>query len=339
MRSVLVMLALSALLACGVENGTPLPGGDVMPEGGMAAVADVRCAGVPDAGPTAQWRNVRSHVISHVGDSHHRGVDLIATTDDPQHVISGRITYGAIDQDLEREDVSLFACIDATWKAIGSARTSDGGWFKLTLSGEARLPAGMRDVYVSVDGDRTGAKLLALVAPPGTRVIASDIDGTLTASESAYPTALLLGRGVAAQDHSAEALMSAAAHGVAVVYVSSRGNQFTQDSREWLAATGFPRGPLVLASPLITLPGEDTIEFKTAALERLDGFDLVAGFGNRASDVAAYENVGLTAERIFIKLPEFAGELAGTLAEHHALGFHQYATVQTNELATLLTLQ
>lgn len=336
MKSLLVVAALSAVLACGVDNGTPVPGGDAIPEGGTAAVVDVRCAGAPNAGPKTGWLNQRSHLIDGIGDSHHRGVDLIAATDDAEQVISGRLTYGATDMDLERENVSLFACFDQEWKQIGSARTSDGGWFKLTLTGDARLPEGMRDVYASVDGDRTGARFLALVARRGTRVIATDIDGTLTASENAYPTALLLGRGVAAQDSSAATLMSAAMQRVVMVYVSARGNQFTQDTREWLAAKGFPRGPLVLASPLITLPGEDTAEFKTAALGRLDGFDLVAGFGNRASDVTAYENVGLTPDRIFIKLPEFAGELADILAGRHAVGFYQYATVQTNELATLV---
>jgi phosphatidate phosphatase PAH1 len=336
MHSVLVMLTLSAVLACGVDTGVPVPGGDVMPDGASPAVGDIRCAGAPDAGPTTEWRNLRSHLIEDYGESHHRGVDLIATTDDAEQPLTGRITYGGTDKDLEGENVSLFGCFDSTWKPLGSARTNDDGWFTLTLAGDARLPAGMRDLYVSVDGDRTGAKFLALVAPAGTRVITSDIDGTLTSSENAYPMALALGRVVGAQDNAAATLMSAAMQGVAIVYVSSRGNRFTQDSRDWVAANGFPRGPLVLASPIITLPGEDTVEFKTAALERLDGFELVAGFGNRATDVAAYGNVGLTPDRIFMKLPEFADELADDLATGHALGFNQYATVQTNELAALL---
>jgi phosphatidate phosphatase PAH1 len=336
MSSLPKVLVFSGLFACGVESGTPVPGEDYVSEGGTAALADVRCTGAPAAGSRAGWLQLRSHLISGLGDSHHRGVDLIATTDDLEQTLTGRITYGKTDQDLERENVSLFACVDSTWTRLGSARTSDGGWFKLTLSGDARLAEGMRDLYVSVDGDRTGARFLALVAPAGTRVMASDIDGTLTSSESAYPEALVLGRRVDAQESSAATLASAAAKGVAIVYLSSRGNQFTQDSREWLVEKGFPRGPLVLASPLVTLPGEDTIEYKTAALERLDGFELVAGFGNRATDVAAYANVGLTPDRIFIKLPEFAGELADDIKAGRALGFHQYATVKTNELAALL---
>ena len=39
---------------------------------------------------------------------------------------------------------------------------------------------GLRDLYLSVVGDRTGARFVGLVAPSGTALAVSDVDGTLT---------------------------------------------------------------------------------------------------------------------------------------------------------------
>jgi hypothetical protein len=333
----LQLLAVCSLFACAVETDTPdgVSSTEVV-DVSSAAVPDVRCAGVPDAGPTTGWRNLGSHLIEDLGDAHHRGFDLIASTEAPSQTLGGRITYGVIDTDLEGESVSLFACLDATWKPIGSARTNDNGRFTLKLTGDARFPAGMRDLYVSVDGDRSGAKFLAYVAPPGVPVIAADVDGTLTSSESAYPTSLVSGSDPGVQDNAPQTLMSAAVQGVSMVYISARGDRFTQDTRDWLAEHGFPRGPLILPQPIVTMPGDPTIEFKTSALDRLATFDLLAGFGNRATDVAAYTYAGLAPDRIFIKLPEFSDELAADLAAGNALGFNQYETVRTNEMAAML---
>jgi phosphatidate phosphatase PAH1 len=334
----LQMLAITTMAACAVQSEGPV-GNQMLPpdvDVGTKAVADIRCAGIPDAGPTTEWRHTASSLIENYGDPHHRGLDLIATPSDATQSITGRITYGGTDKDLEDEDVSLFACFDSTWRAIGTARTDDEGRFSLSLSGDARLPVGMRDLYVSVDGDRTGAEFLAYVAPVGTPVIASDMDGTLTASENEYPKTLVTGGDVAVQPDAPAALMSAAVRGVTVVYITARGDRFTQDTRDWLVAKGFPRGPLVMPASIITLPGDDTIEFKTSALARLSGFTLLAGFGNRATDVAAYSAAGLPADRIFIKLPEFSEELSADLEANKALGFLEYEAMRTAELATLL---
>jgi phosphatidate phosphatase PAH1 len=338
MMRALQMLALGTVAACAVQSEAP--GGDPMlppdVDVGTKTVRDIRCAGVPDAGPATEWRHLSSHLIEDYGESHHRGFDLIATPADSTQAIAGRITYGGTDKDLEDENVSLFACFDEAWRSIGTARTDGEGRFSLSLSGDARMPTGMRDLYVSVDGDRTGAEFLAYVAPAGTAVIASDMDGTLTASENEYPKALALGGDVNVQDGAPAAMMSAAVRGVAVVYITARGDRFTQDTRDWLVAKGFPRGPLVMPAAIITLPGDDTIEFKSSALARLDSFYLLAGFGNRSTDIAAYGAAGLSADRIFIKLPEFEGELATDLAANKALGFYEYEAMRTAELATLL---
>jgi phosphatidate phosphatase PAH1 len=166
-------------------------------------------------------------------------------------------------------------------------------------------------------------------------VIVSDIEGTLTGSENAYPYSLVLGGDVAAQPDAPAALVAATARGVNIVYTSARGDRFTQDTRNWLAAKGFPRGVVKLPRSIITLPGEDTIEAKTELLGHLDGLDLLAGIGNRATDVAAYGNAGLPPERIFIKLPEFEGELAADLEAEKATSFDMYETLRGSHLAAM----
>lgn len=335
---VLQVMALSTMFACALEHETPEHEQMLPPDVNVStpAVDDVRCAGAPDAGPATTWRHLSSEYIVDLGSPYHRGHDLIVTTEDATQTITGKITYGPSDKDLEDEDVDVFACMAKGWLRIGTARTNGDGQFSLALSGDERLPAGMRDLYVSVAGDRTGAKFLALVAPPDAPVIASDVDGTLTASENAYPKALAFGGDVATQPDAPATLMSAAVRGVTIVYITARGDRFTQDTRDWFAAKGFPRGPLRMPTSIVTQPGEDTVEFKTSALAALAPFELVAGFGNRASDIAAYANAGLSPDRIFIKLPEFEDELAADLAAGKATGVLAYDALRTNELAALL---
>lgn len=325
---------LSTLVACAVEAEMDDMHDDADPamppsvDVSTPTVEDVQCDDAPVLGAATGFRHTGSSIIASVGDAHHRGVDLIATSADPVQSLRGKLTYGDLDKDLEDEDVELLACVDGAWRALGTARSDSDGRFELSLSGNARLPVGLRDMWLSVSGDRSGGRFLALVAPPDAPVVVSDVDGTLTASENAYPTALAIGGDTPVQPGAPAALMSAAMRGVNVVYITARGDRFTHDTREWFAANGFPRGPVRMPESIVTIPGEDTVEFKTAALAELDGFTLVAGIGNRASDIAAYTNARLSPERILIKLPEFTDEVEPSLAAGDASGFDHYDTLR-----------
>jgi len=295
------------LAACGVEHTSAPP-------------PDVRCAGAPAAAATG-FRHVEGSLIAASGDPQHRGIDLIASTADDTQTLAGAIAYSALDKALEDEDVSLYGCFADRWQPLGTARTDSEGRFALALTSSARLPLGLRDLYASVDGDRTGARFVAFVAEPATPIVVSDVDGTLTASENAYPESLVTGDPVAAQPHAATALANHT-----MVYLTARGDRFTQDTRDWLAARGLPRGPLRMPPAIVTQPGADTIEFKSAALASLAAFEITAGIGNRASDITAYANAGVA--HIFIKLPEFSDEVAAELAADKAIGFTDYAALQ-----------
>ncbi len=288
---------------------------------------DSACAEVPDAGPSGSWRHTSSTLVAHLGDPHHRGIDLVAAADDAVQTLGGRLTYGPTDKDLEDEDVDVFACANGTWENLGRATTDDEGRFTLALSDAQRLPVGVHDLYLSVVGDRTGVPFVGLVAPTGTPVVVSDVDGTLTASENAYPTTLALGGDVGVHPSAPQALAAAASRGAQVVYLTARGDRFTQDTRDWLAANGFPKGPLRMPTAIITLPGDETVELKTNLLLSLSAFELSAGVGNRASDITAYTNVGLSPDRIFIKGPEFDDETGSQIAAGMATRFIDYATL------------
>ncbi|HEX5060237.1 MAG TPA: hypothetical protein VFV99_12800, partial [Kofleriaceae bacterium] len=231
--------------------------------------------------------------------------------------------------------VELFACIEAVWQPIGTARTNDDGRFSFALTGTKRLQIGMRDLFVSVTGDRTGAAFIGFVAPTGTKMVVSDVDGTLTESENSYPESLALGGDVPVQPGAPAALQMLKARNYAVVYITSRGDRFTQDTRDWFAAKGFPRGPMRLPPAIVTLPGADTVEFKSSAIESLAAFDVEAGFGNRSSDVTAYMENGISADRIFIKLPEFTEELMSVLSMSSATGFTSYDDLRANQLMAM----
>src|SRR5262245_6827507 len=275
------------------------------------AVPEVRCAEAPGAGEAGSFRHAKSTLISHLGDPRHRGLGLVASADSATQRLEGWMSYAVIDKALEDEDVDVFACRAGQWHRIGTARTDDEGHFALALSGDSRLPIGMRDMFVSVVGDRTGVGFLGYVAPRGTQLVVSDVDGTLTSSENAFVETIAFGIEPDARAGAAQAFAGATMRGKQLIYVTARGNQYTGATRDWLEHKGFPRGPVRLSSSFITLPGGDTVDYKTQTIAALvaAGFDVSAGVGNRASDVTAYTNTGVSADRIFIELPEYASEV------------------------------
>ncbi len=333
-----------ALAGCSVSTtdpsgpgASPDAGSSVDAGGSSLAVPDITCPTAPDAGPPGELRHTSSRLITALGSPRHRGLDLITTPAAMRQVLAGAISYTIADKALEDEDVELFACAAGAWKPIGAARTDGEGQFAVALEGAARLEIGMRDLYVSVVGDRTGARFMAYVAPAGTRMVATDVDGTLTSSESTFIKTVLVGAESLAQPGAAAAFSVLAQRGYQPVYITARGQQFSEATRSWLAEQGFPRGPMTLAPSFITLPGGDTVEFKAGAMAaiRNAGLVIAAGIGNRASDVAAYEQAGLTANRIFVGTSEFADELAPDLQAGRATGFAYYSELQADHLAQL----
>jgi phosphatidate phosphatase PAH1 len=213
------------------------------------------------------------------------------------------------------------ACLERGWRALGTVSTDEHGRFALALAGDRRLPVGMHDLYATALGDGTGVRFLAYVAPAGTRVLVTDVDGTITRSEHAMVATVVLGDDI---DNQPDAPAALAASGYPIVYVTGRGDQYTEVTRRWLHDHGFPRGPLRLA-PSTSLPsGAPTVAYKASALEGLH-LPIAAAIGNRATDILAYGRAGVAPDRIFIHLPEFTAEVSGAIAAHQATGFSDYA--------------
>jgi phosphatidate phosphatase PAH1 len=278
----------------------------------------------PNAGKVRQFRHAGNQFATRFSKPRHRGVDLIAVESDQKQTIGGKLAYGAIDNDIHREEVVLFACVDDEWKSLGAVETDRDGRFELTLTGKDRLPAGMRDLYGHVPGDGTGFRFLAYVATQGESVIVTDIDGTITESETAVFNTVVFGDDIGHRKHAPQVLANS---GRVVVYLSARGDQLTEVTRKWLRDHGFPRGPIRHARALATKPGPKTVTFKTAALRDL-GVPVFAAIGNRATDVEAYTRAGIPANKILIKLPGFDNELAGDLAARRAIAFTDYSTLR-----------
>jgi phosphatidate phosphatase PAH1 len=339
-------IALVSILAVGCtqapgSNGIDPNGVDAGEGGGIAdgssssQVPDIRCQDRPDAGLAAvDFDHAESNLATAAGEPTHRGFDLVTTASAATQELSGWISYGAIDKALERELVEVYACRAGAWQLAGTARTDGEGHFALPLTGDARLPIGMRDVFVSVVGDRTGVGFLAYVAPEGSPLVVSDVDGTLTTSENAFIETVALGVEPDANPGAAPAFAAATAKGDQVVYVTARGNQYTETTRRWLAAHGFPRGPVRLAPSFVTLPGGDTVAFKTSAIAALAsaGLALHAGIGNRETDIEAYAASGLASDRIYIELPEFRSEVQASIDAGRAVGFETYDALRATAI-------
>ncbi len=296
-----------------------------VPDTGALAQPDV-CDGVPSA-RTTSFRHEDHWVLAQIGETRHRGVDLVALETDDTQRLGGKLAYTAADENLKDEDAEVFACTEGDWRSLGEVRTDKHGRFELELAGDARLPVGMRDLYAHVRGDGSGVRFLAVVAPVGTSVLVSDVDGTLTSSENAVVGTVLTGDDAGHQPRAPEVFTQT---DQLVVYVTARGDQFTNLTRHWLLQHGFPLGPLRLAPSIAILPGSATVDFKTKTLVDL-AIPISAGIGNRGSDIDAYTNVGLAPDRILILDGEFTDEVRGAIADEHATGFANY-----EELAALL---
>ena len=335
MRAVLTLVLAACAAdpkAVSIDPGEGSDGGNGSP--GSSAVPVVRCAGAPDAGPATGFDHYTSSITAAVGSQRHRGIDLIATADADPQLITGIAAYGTVDKAIEDELVDVFACREQQWVKLGSVRTDSEGTFTVTLNGGSRLPIGVRDMFVSVQGDRTGAYFVTVIAPAGTALAISDVDGTLTSSENAFTDSLVTGSTVAIQPGAQQAFGDLAAKNYIPVYLTARPSMYTTETRAWLDTNQMPHGPVHLA-PSIMLPGSGTAQFKADAMAAWRGFALAVGNGNRSTDVDAYMQAGLAPDRIFMKLPEYQSELQAQLDAHDAIGFTAYDDLRTQYIAQL----
>src|ERR1700759_1358115 len=135
------------------------------------------CQILPTTTP-GKFRHRGNRVAHRLGEPRHRGLDLVTSVAADEQVIAGELGYMAVDKAIEDEDVEMFACEADHWKSLGATRSDRDGKATIVLRGDARLPAGMHELYMLVAGDQRGVGFVAYVAPPNAPVFVTDVDGT-----------------------------------------------------------------------------------------------------------------------------------------------------------------
>jgi len=312
-------IALALLLAaagCGQtastadDDGSQTDGPDAAPP----ATGLARCVGRRFEPPAAVgWEHLSNDVAAASGSPRHYTQDVIAAPGDAPH-IDAKLAYSASWNDLEDEPVEVFVDDCETWRDLGTVRTDTTGHAQIDLP--ADLAIGVHEVRVVALGDASQAVSTAWVLPRGTHVVVSDVDGTLTTSDSELFQEILDGSYVPEAYPGAQAL-TAAHESIdhVVVYLTGRPYWLLDITRGWLAERGFAAGPLHVAdSNGDILPTDDSVgAYKLAWLDGLEqaGYVIDAAYGNATTDVYGYLGAGLAPDDVWI-----IGDNAGAQGTH-----------------------
>ncbi len=242
---------------------------------------------------------------------------FLADTADPTampvayHGIKARttITGGLFATPLPGENVSLWSYDGTAWQAEGRGTTDDMGAYDLPSTGF--VAANNQPLYSVLEADGSCAEHYNLLLPPGSKVVVTDIDGTLTTDDNQELMEIPDATYVPLMMGGAAAMLQAwdAKH-YPIIYLTARPHVLRVESRGWLRDESFPTGPLITAIDI-----EDAAVYKTVWLKRLVdqfGWVPVAAYGNADTDIQAYENAGIPKAQTFIVGP--LGGNAGTVA-------------------------
>jgi hypothetical protein len=278
----------------------------------------------PDPGSPVAWTDPASYLIVASGAPNHRGRDLFLNPGDPQWIIA-KFSYGAIDKDLKGEDVAVYLLRDcaATWEMLGTAQTTQenehsteegvadsGGRVYFQIPPGKELGLGRHRVHLVVRGDLSKTDLFIEVIPPSTPVVVTDVDGTLTGTETEEFSALLIGQLPTVHPGAAEAFQVLASKGAHPMYMTARPEWLVGRTREFLDAYGFPPGIVHTTTDLTGATGASAATYKTGELAMLAAKGPIPDwvFGNTDTDAQAYDNGGVSplAHRIFYQFDDTA---------------------------------
>lgn len=229
----------------------------------------------------------------------------------PSSSVQGYLQTGTLlspsPQPQEEFSLWLYNSEASAFTLMGTGRADLEGRFALDFSGE--VPPGYRRLYLRT---RAGVCTLAGVfhLPPGTGIVITDIDGTLTLSEgeaiSQFGDSLFIPK---EQPDAPRLHQLYRKKGYLTVYLSARNDHYRHLTQTWLELKGFPFGPLITSGshPLL---GEPAREYKQAMVLKLKeefGLEVIAAYGNQESDARAYLGAGIPPDRIFM-LPPFSTE-------------------------------
>ena len=192
------------------------------------------------------------------------------------------------------------------WAELGRGQTdfTDEGTYSINADASAfGTPDGESSRFYSIlEGAGHCADHGVFAWPPGTQVIVTDIDGTLTLSDDELTTQL--GDPTYVPQHYTDApemVQAWIAKGYRAVYLTARPHPLRSLTRPWLDDFNFPYGPVSTAPELVF--GGTAADYKADFVNRLQnelGWDVVVAYGNAGSDIAGYEGAGIPKDRTFI---------------------------------------
>jgi hypothetical protein len=242
----------------------------------------------PDVPAPAGFRHHRSRVVVATGVPNHRARDVLAVAGDAI-AVDAKIAYGPADKDLSDEDVRIERETSAaSWAVLGSARTDRDGRIHRSVGS---LPLGSHRLRVVVVGDGSSTELSVIVVPGGQSIFVSDVDGTLTESETAEFPALLKRKLPDVHPAAADAFRKLAAKGLIPVYLTARPDWLVPRTREFLATNQFPPGVVLTERNATGQFGSGAAAFKRKEIEALvaNGRTRIEwAFGNMPSDAETY---------------------------------------------------
>lgn len=221
-------------------------------------------------------------------------------------------TGGLFSTALSGENVSTwwYDAAGAEWQMLGRGTTDDIGYYEIT--NPTATPPNLEPVYAMLEADDTCQVHTELLLAPGTKVVITDIDGTLTTDDGQLLMQVTDASYVPAMMGAADKLMQKwAAKHYAIVYLTARPHVFRAETRAWLDSLGFPPGPVITTNS--STPGADA--YKTIWLKRLFdtfGWVPVAAYGNADTDIKAYANAGIPGDKTFI-VGGLGGGTSGTV--------------------------
>lgn len=282
----------------------------------------------PAYDPIEDWRHsIGSRFTVSQGSERHRGRDLLLRSTDEQWALA-KLAYGLADDDLEDEDVDIWLLRDCgtTWERLGRATSTndggtvhptverivdDGGRIYFQIPDAQRLGPGRHRIHFVVRGDHTSADQYIQVLAGGERVVVSDVDGTLTESETAEFLTVLSGPSPAVNPNAPEALAVLAERGFIIFYVTARPDWLTTRTHEWRVERGLPPGLVHTTNNGIGAQGSAAVAFKTEELAEIAdrlGAPASMAIGNTATDAEAFAAVGVAADwRLFYQFGDVMG--------------------------------
>lgn len=289
----------------GGEGGSGGSGG----AGGACAPVPACATPLPNVGPERDWIHTSSSITAATGFANHRGRDMFYNPGDTVWVMA-KFAYGVFDDDIKDEDVDIYLNRDcgSDWELLDTVRTTEdgahptvegvedtGGWVFYEAPANLALGEGRHRFLMVVAGDLSTTEVLIDIVKPGTPVIVTDVDGTLTTSENEEFSALLTGAIPDSNPSSPQAIGALAEKGYRVLYLTARPHFLVGRTREFVQVHSFPPGLVHTSLALTGATGSAAAQYKTEELAALAARGLVPAwaFGNTTTDAEAYDNANI----------------------------------------------